>query len=123
KKALAAERRKAVGGGATGALVDRLLEENPDMDLEEAIAIAKTGTRYTKLETPTDIRLINKAGGGDARVLPKDVAEAERQKTIGRETGEGQMALPKARSALDGYEIKNRFLLGDEETKTTGEID
>lgn len=42
------------------------------------------------------------------RTVQKDLAGAEREKVVGRETGEGQMALPKIARSLQQYEVKSQ---------------
>ncbi|MGL4575866.1 MAG: hypothetical protein ACRCV9_13870, partial [Burkholderiaceae bacterium] len=48
--------------------------------------------------------------GAEGRTITKDVAGAEAQKVIGRETGEGRMALPKLGLALEMREEKAAVL-------------
>ena len=60
--------------------------------------------------------MFDKATGAPVRNVGDNIAEAERQKVVGRETGEGQVGLPKAGNALREYEVKNQSVLGSIDT-------
>lgn len=60
-----------------------------------------------EVDTGTGTAIIDKATGQDVRTIGKDVAGAEHAKVIGRETGEGQMQLPKAATGLQQYELQD----------------
>lgn len=47
------------------------------------------------------------------REIPKDVAEEARQKELGKGMGEGFNALPKARAALQAFDLKNKIVSDD----------
>jgi hypothetical protein len=66
-------------------------------------------------------RVINKATGQLEGNVGSAIAGGERAKAVGKAEGEGFLNLPKAENALKEYELKNRFLLGDQ--KTPGQID
>lgn len=51
--------------------------------------------------------LVDKSTGGVVRNIGANIAESKRQEVVGRETGEGQIALPKSARALRSYEIKS----------------
>lgn len=61
-------------------------------------------------------QLIDKATGQPVRNVGGNIAEAERQKVVGRETGEGQVGLPKAGNALREYEVKNQSVISSIDT-------
>lgn len=61
-------------------------------------------------------QMFDKATGQPVRNVGGNIAEAERQKVIGRETGEGQAGLPKAANAIREYEVKNQSVLGSIDT-------
>jgi hypothetical protein len=61
-------------------------------------------------------QMFDKATGTPVRNVGGNIAEAERQKVVGRETGEGQIGLPKAGNALREYEVKNQSVLGSIDT-------
>lgn len=60
-----------------------------------------------EVDTGTGTRIIDRATGQDVRTIDKDLVGAERAKVIGRETGEGQMQLPKTATALQQYELQD----------------
>jgi len=63
------------------------------------------------LDTGTQFVQPNPAGPAQPpRTIDKNVAEAEAQKIVGRETGEGRMALPKARVALEQYNEQEKVV-------------
>jgi len=59
------------------------------------------------VDTGTGTRIVSGATGNDLREIPKDLAGAETAKVVGRETGEGQMNLPKSKIALEQAKIQN----------------
>lgn len=61
-------------------------------------------------------QMFDKATGTPIRNVGGNIAEAERQKVVGRETGEGQVGLPKAGNALREYEVKNQSVLSSIDT-------
>ena len=61
-------------------------------------------------------QMFDKATGAPVRNVGDNIAGAERQKVIGRETGEGQAGLPKAANALREYEVKNQSVLDSIDT-------
>lgn len=56
-------------------------------------------------------QMFDKATGAPVRNVGSSIAAAERQKVVGRETGEGQIGLPKVANALREYEVKNQSVL------------
>lgn len=58
-------------------------------------------------------QMYDKATGAPIRDVGGNLAEAERQKALGEGQAKGQLGLPKAKTALQDYEIKNR-LVNDE---------
>lgn len=56
-------------------------------------------------------QMFDKATGAPVRNVGSNIAAAERQKVVGRETGEGQIGLPKVANALREYEVKNQSVL------------
>lgn len=51
--------------------------------------------------------MYDNATGAAVRSVGGNISEGERQKVLGREAGEGQAALPKAKRALESYEVKS----------------
>ena len=66
------------------------------LNLKRSIPYLDTGTGFTQPN------VVDPAA--QPRVIQKDLAGAEAQKVIGRETAEGQMQLPKTATALQQYE-------------------
>ncbi|MBX9862918.1 MAG: hypothetical protein K2Y42_09220, partial [Hyphomicrobium sp.] len=58
-------------------------------------------------------QMYDKATGAPIRDVGGNIAQAERQKTLGEGQAKGQLGLPKAKTALADYEIKSR-LVNDE---------
>lgn len=58
-------------------------------------------------------QMYDKATGAPIRDVGGNLAEAERQKTLGEGQAKGELGLPKAKTALQDYEIKSR-LVNDE---------
>lgn len=56
-------------------------------------------------------QMYDSATGAPVRSVGANIAEAERQKIIGRETGEGQASLPKLQNAYREYDVKNRSVM------------
>jgi hypothetical protein len=54
---------------------------------------------------------INKTTAAPVRNVGANIAEGERQKVVGRETGEGQMNLPKSEIALETSKIQNATVI------------
>jgi hypothetical protein len=52
-------------------------------------------------------QMYDKSTGNQVRGVGQNIAEGERQKIVGREAGEGQMALPKIQRSMQQYEIKS----------------
>lgn len=93
------------GGAATPATVPQaggaMVPAPPPVPLTPARGVSE-------VDTGTGTRIIDKATGKDVREIDKNLVEAERQKVVGKETGEGQMSLPKLERALRSYEIKDK---------------
>ena len=101
--------------GKTGAIF-----LNPETNRYEAVQFGGRGqVKRTELggltpskgvETVGD-QLIDKATGAPVRNVGANIAEGERQKVVGRETGEGQMNLPKSEIALETSKIQNATVI------------
>lgn len=52
--------------------------------------------------------LVDKSTGGVVRNVGQNIAEGKRQEIVGRETGEGQMSLPKLGRTLETYNVKTK---------------
>jgi len=105
------ERPRTAAGGATTALVDRLMQENPDMSLEEAITIAKRGGGVMAVDTGRGTALVDRNKATDVRVIPKDLAGAEREKAIGKSEGELVGSLPKLEMGFKVFADKSDRLV------------
>lgn len=57
--------------------------------------------------------MYDKATGAPIKSVGSNIAEGERQKIIGRETGQGQMNLPKQKNALAMSKIQDDIVIGD----------
>lgn len=57
--------------------------------------------------------LVNKATGADVRNMAPNISAGEQAKTLGRETAQGAVSLPKTKAALDQYEIQTNTLKED----------
>lgn len=78
------------------------------LELGGSAPVALTPSRgVSEVDTGTGTRIIDKATGRDVREIDKDIAGAESAKVVGKETGEGRMALPKVQRALQTYEFKS----------------
>ena len=64
----------------------------------------------SEVDTGTGTQIIDKATGLPVRSVEKDLAGAERDKIVGRETGERQMALPKAQASLESANAKTQLV-------------
>lgn len=102
--------------GKTGAIF-----LNPETNRYEAVQFGGRGqVKRTELGGLTPSKgvgvegdlMYDKATGADVRRVGSNIAEGERQKVIGRETGEGQMKLPKQESALKMQETQDKFVSG-----------
>lgn len=83
------------------------------LELGGSAPVALTPSRgVSEVDTGTGTRIIDKATGRDVREIDKDIAGAEEAKAIGKETGEGRMALPKVQRALQTYELKSESVNG-----------
>lgn len=58
-------------------------------------------------------QMYDKATGQPMRNVGGNLAEAERQKAVGKGKGEGQIGLGKAATALKDYEIKSGLVMGE----------
>jgi hypothetical protein len=102
------ERPRTAAGGATTALIDRLMQENPGMSLEEAITIAKRGSGYMEVGN----ELVNRNTGQTSRDISGAIAGAERAKVEGKATGETAAAMPKLEMGFNAFNQKSDRLLG-----------
>ena len=101
--------------GKTGAIF-----LNPETGRYEAVQFGGRGqVKRTELggltpskgvETVGD-QLIDKATGQPVRNVGANIAEGERQKVVGRETGEGQMNLPKNAMAVQQSKVQNDVVI------------
>lgn len=57
--------------------------------------------------------MFSKATGAPVRNVGGNLAEAERQKVVGKGHGEGQVSLPKVANAFREYEVKNANIMKD----------
>lgn len=61
-------------------------------------------------------QMYDSATGVPVRSVGANIAEAERQKVVGREIGEGQASLPKLQNAYREYDVKNRSVMQNIDT-------
>ena len=73
------------------------------MRLRRAQPYYDTGTEFVQ-PNPVDPT-------AQGRIIPKDIAGAEAQKIIGKETGERQMAFPKAAASLESANAKTAIVM------------
>lgn len=73
----------------------------------EPLAIGGTNLQPSRGTDVVGDTIIDKATGADVRNVAPQIAAGERAKVVGRESGEGQMQLPKTATALEQYELQD----------------
>lgn len=101
------ERPRTVAGGATTALIDRLMQENPNMSLEEAITIAKRGSGITIVGD----QALNRNTAEPVRNVGEALAGGKRAEAIGKSEGELVGSLPKLEMGFKVFSDKSDRLV------------
>jgi hypothetical protein len=101
------ERPRTVAGGATTALVDRLMQENPDLTLAEAITIAKRGTGITEVGD----ELVDRNTGQTVRNVGGAIAGGKEAEVEGKGRAELRAALPKLELGYQNFINKSDRLV------------
>lgn len=96
-----------LGAGASGAGVAPAGVGGDGEPVQPSAPIPLTPSRGVKVEGDL---MYDAATGKPVRNVGSNIAEGERQKIIGRETGEGQMNLPKLEIALKQYEAQDEIV-------------
>lgn len=91
------ERPRTMAGGATTAIIDRLMAENPGMSLEQAVTIAKRGSGVTTVGD----ELVDRNSGAPVRNVAPALAGAESAKAQGEMTGKQTASAPADIQAAD----------------------
>lgn len=95
------ERPRTAAGGATTALIDRLMADNPGMSLEQAVTIAKRGAGV--MEVGNTLR--DRNTGAVVSDTSDAIAGAKRAEKVGSAAGESQASLAAIRSKMPGLEV------------------
>jgi hypothetical protein len=91
------ERPRTMAGGATTAIIDRLMADNPGMSLEQAVTIAKRGSGVTTVGD----ELVDRNSGAPVRNVAPQLAGAESAKAQGEMTGKQTASAPADIQAAD----------------------
>ena len=102
-------RREPVGGEAPSSVREyEYFNRLPD-DQKQRYLTMKRAEKY--LDTGTEFVRPNPVRPGEnVQTIPKNVAGEEQQKIVGRETGERQMAQPKAMASLESANSKTQLV-------------
>jgi hypothetical protein len=91
------ERPRTAAGGATTALIDRLMTDNPGMSLEEAITIAKRGSGFMEVGD----ELVNRNTGQTQRNVGDAIAGGKAAEQRGEAQGKAQADIPRIEANAD----------------------